>query len=142
MDSVEPDVDTLLRKARRLGMIFVCYAIVLPIVAMLMPESGIPSGPSPISLAMIYLMPMEILLIFAFYLYFHNKTTSRNFIGIAVLMYTLGIAPSIYGFVIGFIDLAFRPIGPMLGLLFSIAGLGISFILSPRLLESDSLYSH
>lgn len=142
MDPLELDVEALLRKARRLGMIFVCYAIALPIIAMLMPESGTPSGPSTISLIMICLMPLEILLIYALYLYSRNKTKPLNFIGIAVLMYTLGTAPSIYGFVIGFSDIAFRPIGPMLGLLFSIAGLGISFILSPRLLESQSLHSH
>lgn len=124
LESVYPDDDSALRNARRIGLVFVAYAIGLPIMSLVLDAQSPPStGSLIISWVLIFMMPFDILLSYASYRFFNKKGRFQNIMGPAVLMYTFGTAPSIYAFVIGFIYSDLRYIAIPLGLMFSIVGL-------------------
>ncbi|MBN2230910.1 MAG: hypothetical protein JW779_15090 [Candidatus Thorarchaeota archaeon] len=124
MDSGNLDRESAIRKARRIGLIFLVYAIVLPFIVFLLPENEPPISTEPLLLSwiMIFLMPVELLLIYAFSRFIQRNPTPNNFLGFAVLMFALAIAPSIYASIIGFIDPLLRSVAVPLGLFFSLTG--------------------
>ncbi|UCE10862.1 MAG: hypothetical protein JSW61_02745 [Candidatus Thorarchaeota archaeon] len=141
---MENDSGPPLRKARIIGVGFLGWAIVLPFIIMIIPESEFPeaTGPFLLSWVMLFLMPIEILLVYLVYRFFSKKAELEDLVGPAILMYTLAIAPSIYAFIIGFIDLALRYIAAPLGLAFSLSGFLLASMLLPRLEESIQTSSH
>ena len=139
MDSVKPDSKSSLRKARLLGIVFLAYSIVLPFIVLLIPESELPVSTGPIevfSWLMIFLMPLEILLIYVFYRFFRKRSELGNIMGPAVLMYMFATIPSIYAFVIGFIGSTLRLIAIPMGLTFSLVGFWFTWMLLPNLWEN------
>jgi len=134
MESLTPDDESMLKKARRIGIVFLAYVIVLPLfIIMLESEFAPGTGPDVISWVLLFLMPIEILLIYAVYRFFGNRGRFQNIMGPAILMYVFATAPSIYAFVIGFIDSSLRYIAIPLGLMFSIVGLWLTLIFISRL---------
>jgi hypothetical protein len=139
MESVKPDNEAPLRKARLLGIVYLVSAIVLPLIILLIPESELPVSTGPIevfSWLMILLMPIEILLIYASYRYFRKRSELGNIVGPAALMYVLAIAPSIYAFIIGFIGSALRFIAIPLGLTVSLVGFWLTWMFLTNLWEN------
>ena len=139
MDSVEPDSKSSLRKARLLGIVFLAYSILLPLIILLIPESELPvsTGPSGVfSWLLILLMPIEILLIYVFYRFFRKRSELGSIMGPAILMYTFAFAPSLYGFIIGFIGSALRLIVIPLGLTFSLVGFLLAWMFLSNLWET------
>ena len=137
MNSEQYD-EGLPRNVKLLGLMYLLYAIVIPVIVFI-GEPDIPASSEPFFLywLMLFLMPLEILLIYLFYRVYSKRSKKiKNLIGPAILMYTLGIVPSIYGWVIGLTDNALRNIAILLGLTFSIAGFGLAFYLLPKLNET------
>jgi hypothetical protein len=138
MSSMKSDNDSQLRQARLLGIIFLAYAIVLPFVILLLPESELPASTGPIELLswlMMLLMPIEIFLIHLSYRHFGKKSEMANIMGPSVLMYTFASVPSVYAFVIGFVGSNLRLIAIPLGLVFSFIGFWLALVYSSRLWE-------
>jgi hypothetical protein len=124
MDSIVPDSESSLRKARLLGVVFLIYAIALPFIVLILPAPEVPEGPgaSIIAWALLLIMPVEILFVYLTYRHFAKKPRQVTIMGQAILMYVFAMAPSIYAFVAGFIDSALRSLAVPLGLAFSLAG--------------------
>ena len=140
MESVKPSGESLIRKARLLGIVYLVCAIVIPFVILIIPESELPvsTGPSEVfSWLLILLMPIEILLIFVLYRHFKKKPELDNIMGPAALMYVLAIAPSIYAFIIGFIGSALRLIAIPLGLTFSLGAFWLSWMFLSNLWDNN-----
>ncbi|MGY5855967.1 MAG: hypothetical protein RTS72_05155 [Candidatus Thorarchaeota archaeon] len=136
---MKPDSKSSLRRARLLGIVFLAYSIVLPFIVLLIPESELPVSTGPIevfSWLMIFLMPLEILLIYVFYRFFRKRSELGNIMGPAVLMYMFATIPSIYAFVIGFIGSTLRLIAIPMGLTFSLVGFWFTWMLLPNLWEN------
>ncbi|MHA2211889.1 MAG: hypothetical protein ACW992_01870, partial [Candidatus Thorarchaeota archaeon] len=106
MKSVPSEIGSSLRKVRLTGIVFFAYVIVLPLITLLIPESEVPvnAGPLWFPWLLVFLMPLEILLVYLIYRSFSKRIGTYNLMGPAILMYTLAIAPSIYSFLIGFLD--------------------------------------
>ncbi|MHA2424499.1 MAG: hypothetical protein ACXAEF_06910 [Candidatus Thorarchaeota archaeon] len=141
MDSVRQSGMSSIRKARLLGVLFLVYAIVMPFIILLIPESELPGGtssPEVISWLMIILMPMEILLIYLSFRHFRKRTDLGNIMAPAVLMYTFATIPSIYAFVIGFIGSNLRPFAIPLGLVFSLVGFWLTSMYLSKLWETTT----
>lgn len=134
METENPENEKPLRNARRMGIVFVIYAIVFPFITLIVPENESPVGTASIMLSwlMMFLMPVEILLIYILYRFFGKRFGLKNFQGLAVLMYIFALAPSIYAFVIGFTDSSLRSVAILMGLVFSLTG----FLLALRLLSN------
>lgn len=130
--------ELLLRRSGQLGAVFVASTIMYQVVLFWI-EPAEPAGPEfmQISWIMIFLMPVEILLILVFYRVFRKSPNTQSFMGRIVLLYVMGIAPGIYGFVIGFGNPVLRPLGRMLGLSFSLLGLGIALVLRSNLIGTE-----
>ncbi len=86
-------------------------------------------------------MPISILLIYVAYRFFSKRGGLDNFTGGAVLMYMFGITPSTYGTIIEFTDSALRYIAIPLGMVFSLVGLGFSFMLLPNLWDNTHAFN-
>jgi hypothetical protein len=145
MESVKPVNEAPLRKARLLGIVYLVFAIVLPFIILLIPESELPvsTGPSEVfSWVMILLMPIELLLIYVFYRFFRKRSELDNIMGPAILMYVLAIAPSIYAFIIGFIGSALRLIAIPLGLTFSLVGFLLASMFVSTLWDTITSSNH
>jgi hypothetical protein len=138
MNSVQPDSGQSLRKVRLTGIVFLAYAIVIPCIILLIPESefSVNTGPFVFSWLLMFLMPLEILLVYIIYRSFSRRAGTYNLMGPAALMYAVAIAPSIYAFIIGFVDSALRYIAILPGLLFSISGFWLASMLLSRLGET------
>lgn len=139
MESGKLDSKQSLRKARLLGIMFLVYAIVLPFVILFIPESMFPPSTEPIELLswlMIFLMPVEILLLYASYRHFGKKSESDNIMGPAILMYMFATIPSIYAFIIGFIGSNLRRIAFPLGLALSFIGFWLAWMFISNLWEN------
>lgn len=134
METENPENEKPLRNARRMGILFLTYAIVFPFITLIVPEIESPVGTASIMLSwlMMFLMPVEILLIYVLYRFLGNRFGLSNFQGLAVLMYMFAIVPSVYAFVIGFTDSSLRSTAILLGLAFSLTG----FSLALRLLSN------
>ncbi|MHA1961997.1 MAG: hypothetical protein ACW99U_17460 [Candidatus Thorarchaeota archaeon] len=144
MKSVPSEIGSSLRKVRLTGIVFFAYVIVLPLITLLIPESEVPvnAGPLWFPWLLVFLMPLEILLVYLIYRSFSKRIGTYNLMGPAILMYTLAIAPSIYSFLIGFLDSALRHIGILLGLLFSLLGFWLASMLLSRLDETIQMSNH
>ena len=138
METAKPENESSFRNTKRIGIIFLTYAVVLPFVILIVPESELPvdTGPSILSWLLIIMMPIEILLIYVFYRYFGKRFGLDNFQGLAVLMYVLAVALSIYAFVIGFTDSALRLVAIPLGLMFSLMGFWLTSMFLSSLWET------
>jgi hypothetical protein len=142
MELMYPDDDSSLRSARRIGIVFLAYAIGLPLlIVALGPQLPTSTGPYVLSWVMMALMPIEILLVYVFYRFFSKRGRFQNIMGPSVLMYVVATIPSIYAFIIGFIDSALGLIAIPLGLMFSLIGLWFASMFISRL-WSDSLESN
>ena len=109
----------------------------MPFIILLVPESELPASTGPIeafSWLMIFLMPVEILLIYVSYRHIGKK--SGNIMSPAILMYLFAMIPSIYAFVIGFIGSTLRSIAIPLGLAISLIGFGLAWMLLSKLWEN------
>lgn len=145
MDSVHPSGMSSIRNARLLGILFLVYAILMPLIILLIPESELPAGadlPEAISWLMIILMPIEILLIYLSYHHFRKRAELGNIMGPAVLMYTFATIPSTYAFVIGFIGSELRSIAILLGLVFSLVGFWLTSMYLSKLWENTTSDNH
>jgi hypothetical protein len=138
MSSTQP-VGNPTRKSRLIGIVFLVYAIALPLITLLIPESDLPNitEPSLMSWVLILLMPFEILLIYVFYRFFRKQPTFTDLIGPAILLYLVAAIPSIYAMVIGFTDIYLRPVAIPLGLMFSLFGLWIASMFIPKIWEAS-----
>jgi hypothetical protein len=141
MDSVIPDSESYLRKTRLLGVVFIIYSVVLPLVTLVLPAPEVSAGPgvSLITWVMLLMMPIEILLLYLVYRYLAKKSAPVNIMGTAALMYIFAVAPSVYAFVIGFIDSSFRYLAIPLGLVFSLTGFWLALVFLQTL--SDKVVS-
>jgi len=108
-----------------------------------MPSPDLPptEGPSPLSLIMMVLMPMELLLVYILSRLLGKRTTPKNITGNAALLFATGIGPSIYGFVIAFSDPVLRIPGALMGLSFGLAGLFLAWMLINRIWDAITLES-
>ncbi|MFX0107620.1 MAG: hypothetical protein ACFE7R_05005 [Candidatus Hodarchaeota archaeon] len=128
-----------LRKVRLLSVVFLIYAIALPTITLLIPESDLPTitSPSLLSWVMILLMPFEMILIYMFYRIFVSKPKFTSIIGPGVLLYMVATIPSIYAMIIGFTDVYMRLIAIPLGLMFSLVGLWLASIFIPKIWDAS-----
>ena len=128
---------------RFFGIMYLAFAIMLPLISFMIPSPDDPTvvGPSPLSLVMMVLMPIELLLVYAFYRVLGKRTTPQNITGIAILMFMTGIIPSVYAFLIGFTDPVLRIPGVLMGLSFGLAGVFLGWVLANRIWESIRLES-
>ncbi|MFW9848764.1 MAG: hypothetical protein ACFFF4_06470 [Candidatus Thorarchaeota archaeon] len=126
------------RSVRILAIITLADAIILPLIAIVLPlpDSPPPTGQSIISLIMMILMPLELILVYIFYQLLGKKTNTKNLPGIAALLFMTGTIPSIYGFIIGFTDPLLRIAGVLIGLLFGLSGWFLAWILINRIWNS------
>jgi hypothetical protein len=139
MDSAKPDSTSSLRKARLLGILYLVFAILLPFVILIIPESDLPVSIGPIevfSWLLILLMPIENLLIYVFYRFFGKRSELDDIMGPAALMYVLALAPSIYAFIIRFNGSVLRHIAIPLGLTFSLVGFWLAWMFLSNLWET------
>ncbi len=139
METEKPENESSLRKARLLGIVFLAYSIVLPFVILLIPDTELPASTGPIevlSWLLILLMPVELLLLYVFYRHFGKNPELDNIMAPAILLYVFATAPSIYGFVIGFIGSSLRLIAIPLGLSFSLVGFGLAWMFISNLWET------
>jgi hypothetical protein len=143
METEPPEYDSSLKKARRIGILFLAYAIVFPLVTFILPENGltVDSGISMFSWLLIFLMPTELLLIYGFYHYTCKRFGLDNLQGIAVPMYVFSTIPSIYAFIIGFFNSALRLLAITIGLMFSLTGLWLASMLLSRRYEDSTAYN-
>ena len=103
----------------------------MPFIILLIPESDLPVGSGSsdvISWLMIFLMPVELLLLYFSYRHYSKKSEFDNIMGPAILMYMFAMIPSIYAFVIGFIGSSLRSIAIPLGLTISLVGFGLAWM--------------
>ena len=130
--------EMLLRKSGQVGAVFVTSTILYQVVLFWI-EPAEPAGPEfmMMSWIMIFMMPIEILLILVLYRVFRKSPNTQSFMGRVVLLYVVGVAPGIYGFVIGFGNPVLRPLGRILGLSFSLLGLGIALVLRSNLIGTE-----
>ncbi len=143
MESVKPDNESSLRNARRMGIVFLAYVIGLPLFIIMLESQFAPNtGPYVLSWVLMLLMPVDILLLYGSYRLFGKRGRFQNIMGPAVLMYVFAITPSIYAFIIGFIDSALRPFAIPLGLMFSLVGLWLALILISRLWDTSQGFNH
>lgn len=137
MESLEPYDESMMRTARRLGLVFLAYAISLPLLALAFEFHSSPdTGAVLISWVMIMMMPIETLLVYGSYRFFRKRGRFRNIMGPAIIMYTFGTAPSIYAFIVGFIYPSLRYIASPLGMMFSLVGLWLSLMFTSNLWDS------
>ena len=143
METEKPENESSLRNARRMGIVFLTYAIVFPFVTLIVPENEHPvgTGSTILSWLMIFLMPVEILLIYVLYRYSGKRFGLNNFQALAVLMYTFAIAPSIYAFVIGFTDSTLRSVAIPMGLMFSLIGFWLALKLLSNHWDAITTYN-
>ncbi|MFX1578526.1 MAG: hypothetical protein ACFFBJ_02680 [Promethearchaeota archaeon] len=128
LDSVESNSASNLANAKRLVWVFFIYAIALPFVSFILPESEYPltEGIVIFSWVVILLMPMDLLLVYVIYWVFGKRERSFNVIGPAVLMFVVATNPSVYAVVSGMVNSTFRYFTAPLGLIFSFVGLLLS----------------
>jgi hypothetical protein len=140
MNSTTSFDDSSLRNASRIRLVFLLYAIILPFVSFIIPESDLPVNTEPLILswALFVMMPIELLLIYVLYRFFERETELNNIMGPAVLMYMVATIPSIYALIIGFTDSALRLLAIPVGLTFSLTGLLIAAMLVSTLWEKVS----
>ena len=142
MESIKPDDESSLRSARRIGIVFLAYAIGLPLLIIALgPQLQPNAGPYILSWVMMALMPVEILLVYAFYRFFIKRGGFQNIMGPSVLMYMVATIPSIYAFIIGFTDSALGFIAIPLGLMFSLVGLWLASTFISQLWSSLQEYN-
>ncbi|MBY8998699.1 MAG: hypothetical protein KGD60_13295 [Candidatus Thorarchaeota archaeon] len=142
---MKPDSESSLRKAKLMGIVYLAFAIVLPFIILLIPESELPVSTGPIevfSWLMILLMPIEILLIYVSYRFFRKRSELDNIVGPAVLMYVLALAPSVYAFIIGFIGSSLSLIAIPLGLTFSLVGFWLAWMFVSNLWDTTTSSNH
>ena len=132
-----------LRSVKLLGRVFLAFSMVLPLIVLLIPESEIPvsTGPLILSWLMILLMPIEILLIYVVYHFLSKKPRQDNFMASAYIMYIIGTSPSIFGTIIAFTDSTLCHTAILLGLMFSLVGLGFAFRLSVNLWDNIQAFN-
>ena len=136
MNSIQSERDPL-KSAKLSGIVFLAGSIVLPLMALIVPESEIPANTGPwFSWLLIIMMPICILLIYVSYRFLSKRIRQDNLMGPACLMYVFGLTPSIYGTIIGFMDSALRHTGILLGLIFSLVGFVFAFMLLPNLWDN------
>jgi len=142
MNSIQSERDPL-RNVKLLGRVFLVFSMVLPLSVLLIPESEIPvsTGPLVLSWLMILLMPIEILLIYVVYHFLSKRPRQENFKASAYIMYMIGTIPSIYGTLIAIIDSTLRHTAILLGLMFSLVGLGFAFRLSVNLWDNIQAFN-
>ncbi|MHA3962549.1 MAG: hypothetical protein AM325_003335 [Candidatus Thorarchaeota archaeon SMTZ1-45] len=140
MDSTISFDDSSLGNANRIRLVFLVYAVVLPLVSFIIPESDLPGNTNPLFLSWVLLvmMPIELLLIYVFFRFFERSTQWESIMGPAILMYMVATAPSIYAFIIGFTDSALRLLAIPVGLTFSLTGLLIAAMFVSTLWEKVS----
>lgn len=128
LDSVESNNASNLANAKRLVWVFFIYAIALPFVSFILPESEYPltEGIVIFSWIVILLMPMDLLLVYLIYWISRKRTRPFNVIGPAVLMFAVATTPSVYAVVSGIVNSTFRYFTAPLGLVFSFVGLLLS----------------
>jgi len=141
MNSMQSERDPL-RSVRLSGIVFLAVSMMLPLIALIVPESEIPVSTGPwLSWLLILLMPIEILLIYVVYHFLSKKPRQDNLMGSAYLMYMFGTIPSIYGTIIAFTDSTLRHTAILLGLTFSLVGLVFAFRLSLNLWENIQAFN-
>ena len=142
MNSMQSERDPL-RSVKLLGIVFLAFSMVLPLIVLLIPESEIPvsTGPLVLSWLMILLMPIEILLIYVVHHFLSKRPRQGNFKASAYIMYMIGTIPSIYGTIIAFTDSTLRHTAILLGLMFSLVGLGFAFRLSLNLWDNIQAFN-
>jgi len=128
MDSTVSFDDSSLGNTNRIRLVFLVYAIVLPLVSLIIPESDLPGNTEPMLLSWVLfvMMPIELLLIYVFFRFFERNTQWESIMGPAILMYMVATIPSIYALIIGFTDSALRLLAIPVGLTFSLTGLLIA----------------
>jgi hypothetical protein len=82
METEPPENESSLRNTRRMGIAFLTYAIVFPFVTLIVPENEHPvsTGSTILSWLMIFLMPVEILLIYLLYRYSGKRFSGGSYV--------------------------------------------------------------
>ncbi len=141
MNSIQSERNPL-RSVKLLGIVFLAFSIVLPLIALIVSESEIPVSTGPwLAWLLILLMPIEILLIYVVYHFLSKRPRQENLMASAYIMYMIGTIPSIYGTIIAFIDSTLRHTAILLGLMFSLVGLGFAFRLSLNLWDNIQAFN-
>ena len=141
MNSIQSERNPL-RSMKLLGRDFLAGSIVLPLMALIVPESEIPASTEPwFSWLLIIMMPICILLVYVSYRFFGKRVGLNNFEGGAAFMYMFGLTPSIYGTIIGFMDSALRHTAILLGLMFSLVGFGFAFMHLQNLWDNTQTFN-
>lgn len=132
----ELDNSTQLRKSRLLGVIFLIYAIAIPIlIALMTTMNSIPTQEVSIfEWVLLIMMPIDLVIVLTLYIRF--KQTSRiPFMGKTILLYTIGVAPAIYSSILLFLNSFLKNYGIILGMSCSLVSIGIVIISSPNMLS-------
>lgn len=132
----ELDNSTQLRKSRLFGVIFLIYAIAIPIlIALMTTMNSIPTQEVSIfEWVLLIMMPIDLVIVLTLYIRF--KQTSRiPFMGKTILLYTIGVAPAIYSSILLFLNSFLKNYGIILGMSCSLVSIGIVIISSPNMLS-------
>jgi cation transport ATPase len=142
MEATTSEYDSPLKKARRIRILFLTYVIVFPLITFILPENGlaVDFGINMFSWLLFLLMPTELLLIYGFYLYAGKRFGLENLQGLAIPMYVFSTIPSIYAFIIGFLNSTLRLLAITIGLMFSLTGFWLASMLLSRCCEDSTAY--
>ena len=127
------------RIVKIMGVIFLAYTFIIPLVLLILPasESSQTTMPTLLSQIFLFMMPFELLLVYVFYRVLSKKIEAKNITGTAILLYIVGVNPSILSLLIGFTDSFSENFGILMGLIFSLSGLLLSWVLISRHFEVD-----
>ena len=127
------------RIVKILGVIFLAYTIIIPLVLLILPASELAQTTMPTlnSQVFLFMMPFELLLVYVFYRVLSKKIEAKNITGTAMILYIVSVNPSFLSLLIGFTDSFSENFGILMGLIFSLSGLLLSWVLISRHFEVD-----
>lgn len=134
---LELDVNEQIKKSRLFGVVFLIYSIVFPIVISLIPMNTPTSEISSIEWLLLIMMPIDFIIVWILYTRF-KQSTKMPLLGKTILLYTIGVAPSIYGTILVFLNSNLKYFGIILGLVVSLTCIGWTLIRSPDMVLEES----
>jgi hypothetical protein len=134
---LELNMSEQLRKSRLYGIICLIYSIAFPILVSLIPINTPSPEVSWLEWLLLIMMPIDLIIVLILYTSF-KQTTKIPLLGKTILLYTMGVAPSIYGTILLFLNSILKYIGVIFGLVFSLMSIGLILILSPNMALEES----
>ena len=135
----ESDDSVQLRKSRFLGLIFLIYAVAIPILMALMTAVNpiITHDVSILEWVLLIMMPVDLMIVLILFTRF-KQTAKIPFMGKTTILYTIGIAPAIYSSILAFLNSFLKSFGFVLGITCSLVSVGMVLISSPNMLSQSN----